>query len=380
MLPALTLGEDGMVGTEEVDCAVIGAGAVGLAVARTLAEAGHDVILLESETAIGTGTSSRNSEVIHAGIYYPPGSLKAKLCVAGSKALRSYLVSRKINHKVMGKLIVANGPAEEKQLAKVFETGVANGVEALALVDADFAHGLEPEVRCTAAIYSPVTGIFDTHGYMHSLLGEAQAVGAMLALNAPVTGGDVSDRGILLEVGGAEAMRLRCRRVVNSAGLGAQKIAAALHGLPSQTVPERRMCKGNYFMMSGKSPFTRLVYPVPGGASLGLHFTLDLAGQARFGPDVEWVDEETYDVDDGRAAQFYDAIRAYWPGLKDDTLRPAYSGIRPKIHGPGQPQPDFRIDGPAEHGVAGLVNLFGIESPGLTSSMPIADRVAEMLQ
>jgi L-2-hydroxyglutarate oxidase LhgO len=369
-----------MVGIEEIECAVIGAGAVGLAVARALAEAGHEVIILESETAIGTGTSSRNSEVIHAGIYYPPGSLKARLCVAGSAALRTYLVSRKIHHNVMGKLIVANGPDEEKALAKLFKTGVTNGVEALAMVDADFAHALEPEVRCTAAIHSPVTGIFDTHGYMHSLLGEAQAAGAMLALNAPVLGGEVNGSGIVLEVGGEEPMRLRCRRVVNSAGLGAQKVAAAVRGVPSQTVPERRLCKGNYFMMSGKSPFTRLVYPVPGGASLGLHFTLDLAGQSRFGPDVEWVEEETYDVDGGRAGQFYEAIRAYYPGLRDDTLQPAYSGIRPKIHGPGQPQPDFRIDGPSEHGIAGLVNLFGIESPGLTSSLPIGDYVAGMLQ
>jgi len=202
----------------------------------------------------------------------------------------------------------------------------------------------------------------------------------MLAVNAPVVGGEANGNGIALDVGGAQPMRLRCRRVVNSAGLGAQKVAAAIAGLPSQTVPPQRLCKGNYFWMSGRSPFTRLVYPVPGSASLGLHFTLDLAGQARFGPDVEWVERETYDVDAGRAGQFYQAIRAYWPGLPDDSLRPAYSGIRPKIHGPGMPQPDFRIDGPAEHGIPGLVNLFGIESPGLTSSMPIADRVVEMLQ
>jgi len=380
MLPALTLGEDGMVGTEEVDCAVIGAGAVGLAVARAMALAGHEVILLESEPAIGTGTSSRNSEVIHAGIYYPPGSLKAQLCVEGSRRLRAYVASHKIAHKIMGKLIVANGAAEEKSLDAVFKCGVTNGVEGLIEIDADRAHALEPQVKCTAAIYSPFTGIFDTHGYMLSLLGEAEAAGAMLAVNAPVMAGEATDRGVVLTVGGDEPMRLRCRRVINSAGLGAQTVAAALKGLPTDRVPPRRLCKGNYFMMSGRSPFTRLVYPVPGSASLGLHFTLDLAGQARFGPDVEWVEKEDYDVDPGRADQFYRAIRAYWPGLPDDTLRPAYSGIRPKLHGPGMPQPDFRIDGPAETGIAGLVNLFGIESPGLTSSMPIADRVVEMLQ
>jgi L-2-hydroxyglutarate oxidase LhgO len=380
MLRPPRLNEGEMVATEEVDCAVIGAGAVGLAVARAMAQAGHEVILLESEPTIGTGTSSRNSEVIHAGIYYPPGSLKARLCVEGSRRLRAYVASHKIAHKIMGKIIVAYGPDEEKSLANVFKCGITNGVEGLAMIDGDAAHALEPQVRCTAAINSPFTGIFDTHGYMLALLGEAEAAGAMLAVNAPVVGGEANGNGIALDVGGAQPMRLRCRRVVNSAGLGAQKVAAAIAGLPSQTVPPQRLCKGNYFWMSGRSPFTRLVYPVPGSASLGLHFTLDLAGQARFGPDVEWVERETYDVDAGRAGQFYQAIRAYWPGLPDDSLRPAYSGIRPKIHGPGMPQPDFRIDGPAEHGIPGLVNLFGIESPGLTSSMPIADRVVEMLQ
>jgi len=369
-----------MQGTEDVDCAVIGAGAVGLAVARAMAQAGHEVILLESEDAIGTGTSSRNSEVIHAGIYYPPGSLKAKLCVEGSRRIRDYVATRKITHKIMGKLIVAHGDAEEASLAKVFKTGIANGVEGLAQIGAAEAQAMEPNVRCTAALWSPVTGIFDTHGYMLSLLGEAEAAGAMLAVNAPVIGGEATDKGIVVAVGGDTPMRLRCRRVVNCAGLGAQKVAAALHGLSPNAVPARRLCKGNYFFMSGKSPFTRLVYPVPGSASLGLHFTLDLAGQARFGPDVEWIDKETYDVDPGRAHQFYEAIRSYWPGLPDGSLQAAYSGIRPKLHGPGEPQPDFRMDGPAEHGVAGLVNLFGIESPGLTSSMPIADRVVEMLQ
>jgi L-2-hydroxyglutarate oxidase LhgO len=369
-----------MASTEEVDCAVIGAGAVGLAVARAMAQAGHEVIVLEAQSSIGTGASSRNSEVIHAGMYYPPGSLRAKFCVEGSKRIRAYLPSHKIHHNVMGKLIVANGPAEEKSLDGVLARGLANGVEGLVKIDAAQAHALEPQVKCTAALHSPSTGIFDTHAYMLSLLGEAEASGAMLALNAPVVSGEVTGKGIVLDVGGADAMRLRCKRVVNSAGLGAQTVARSVKGVPPERVPPQRMCKGNYFMLSGRSPFTRLVYPVPGSASLGLHFTLDLAGQPRFGPDVEWIDQENYDVDPSRAGQFYQAIRTYWPGLVDGTLRPAYSGIRAKLHGPDTPQPDFRIDGPTEHGIAGLVNLFGIESPGLTSSMPIADHVSGLLQ
>ncbi len=370
----------GMTGLEEVDCAVVGAGAVGLAVARALAQAGHEVVILEAENAIGTGTSSRNSEVIHAGMYYPPGSLKARLCVEGNRRLREYLVTHKVTHRITGKLIVGNGPAEEKALDTILTRGKANGVEGLVRLEGREAQALEPEVRCTAALYSPVTGIMDSHGYMLALLGDAEEAGAMLALNAPVAGGDATDGGIVLDVGGANPMRLRCRRVVNSAGLGAQRLARAIAGAPTQNIPPRYLCKGNYFMLSGRSPFTRLIYPVPTSASLGLHFTLDLAGQPRFGPDVEWVEDETYDVDPARADVFYEAIRRYWPRLADGTLHPAYSGIRPKLGGPDEPASDFRIDGPVEHGVPGLVNLFGIESPGLTSSLTIADRVTELLQ
>jgi len=329
---------------------------------------------------IGTGTSSRNSEVIHAGMYYPPGSLKARLCVEGNRRLRDYLVAHKVVHRMVGKLIVGNGPDEERALDTILARGKANGVEGLARIDAHEAHAIEPEVRCTAALYSPVTGIMDSHGYMLALLGDAEEAGAMLALNAPVTAAECAGRGIVVEVGGADPMRLRCGALVNCAGLGAQKLARAIAGVPSQTIPERHLCKGNYFMLTGQSPFTRLVYPVPTSASLGLHFTLDLAGQPRFGPDVEWVENETYDVDPARADVFYEAIRRYWPRLRDGALRPAYSGIRPKLGGPGAPAGDFRIDGPDEHGMAGLVNLFGIESPGLTASLAIGDRVAEMLQ
>jgi L-2-hydroxyglutarate oxidase LhgO len=369
-----------MAGIEEVDCAVIGAGVVGLAAARALALAGHEVLILEAENAIGTGASSRNSEVIHAGMYYPPGSLKARFCVEGNRRLREYAALHKVPHRMVGKLIVANGPAEEVQLETILKRGTVNGVDGLIRIDPREAMTIEPQVQCTAALHSPATGIIDSHGYMLALRGDAEAAGAMVAFNAPVTAGEAGDGGILLAVGGAEPMRLRCRRVVNSAGLGAQIVAAHLAGMPADKVPMRRMCKGNYFSLTGRSPFARLVYPVPDNASLGVHYTLDLAGQGRFGPDVEWIDDENYDVDPARADRFYAAIRRYWPGLADGTLRPAYSGIRVKLGGPEAPASDFRIDGPAEHGVAGLVNLFGIESPGLTSSLAIADHVAGLLQ
>ena len=366
--------------TEEVECAVIGAGVVGLAIARALARAGHEVLLLEAANAIGTCTSSRNSEVIHAGMYYPPGSLKARFCVDGNRRLRTYLAEHKVPHKMVGKLIVAHGPGEEAALDAILARGTVNGVEGLVKIDARQAKAIEPQVRCTAALHSPVTGIFDTHAYMLALLGDAQEARAMLALNAPVMGGEISSTAIAIEVGGAAPMRVACRRVVNSAGLHAQTVARTIAGQPADRIPPQYLCKGNYFTLAGRGPFTHLIYPVPGHASLGLHYTLDLAGQARFGPDVEWVEREDYDVDAGRAGQFYQAIREYWPGLADGSLQPAYSGIRPKIHAQGEPVPDFRIDGPAEHGVPGLVNLFGIESPGLTSSLAIAERVTELLQ
>ncbi len=365
---------------EEVDCAVIGAGAVGLAAARALALAGHEVVVLEGEGAIGTGISSRNSEVIHAGMYYPKGSLKARFCVAGNRMLRDFLSAHGVDFQMCGKLIVANGPEEEAKLDAILARGRANGVDGLERIGGNRARQLEPELRCTAALYSPSTGILDTHGYMLALRGEIETAGGALALRAPVEGGAVTESGIELRVGGAEPMRLLCRRLVNSAGLAAQKVALSIEGVPAEQVPAQHLCKGNYFILRGRGPFSHLIYPIPDSASLGLHYTRDRMGQGRFGPDVEWVEDEQYDVDPDRAALFYGSVRRYWPGLADGALYPGYSGIRPKLHGPKSAQPDFVVQGPAEHGVPGLVNLFGIESPGLTSSLAIGERVAELLQ
>lgn len=365
---------------ERIECAVAGAGAVGLAVARALALAGHEVVVLEAGPGIGTGVSSRNSEVIHAGMYYPEGSLKARLCVAGNRLLRAYLVAHKVAHRLVGKLIVASGDDEEAKLDTILARGRANGVDGLDPIGAAAARRLEPEVACTAALWSPSTGILDTHGYMLALLGDVEEAGGMLALHAPIEGGEVTGEGIELEVGGKEPMRLLCRRFVNAAGLGAQTLARTIAGLPAETVPPRYMCKGNYFVLSGRSPFSRLVYPMPDGVGLGVHYTLDMGGRGRFGPDVEWVEDENYDVDPGRSSAFYAAVRRYWPGLADGALQPGYSGIRPKVHGPGEPVPDFVIQGPREHGVPGLVNLYGIESPGLTASLAMAGEIADLLQ
>ncbi|MBU6271605.1 MAG: NAD(P)/FAD-dependent oxidoreductase [Betaproteobacteria bacterium] len=364
---------------EDIDCVVIGAGVVGLAVARALAMAGREVILLESADAFGTETSSRNSEVIHAGIYYPAGSLKARLCVQGRRQLYAYCAERGIAHRRCGKLIVANGPEQVAQLAGIERHARANGVEELQVLDGAQARALEPALRCDAALLSPVTGIIDSHGLMLALLGEAQDHGAMLALKSPLLGATVSAQGIELRVGGDEPMALRARTVVNSAGLHAPAVAARIEGLDPRHVPVAGLCKGNYFSLIGRAPFSRLIYPVPERAGLGVHLTLDLAGQGRFGPDVQWIDAIDYSVDPARCANFTEAIRSYWPGLPDDSLAPGYSGIRPKLGGPADAAADFVIQAPAEHGVPGLVNLFGIESPGLTSSLAIADEVVARL-
>jgi L-2-hydroxyglutarate oxidase LhgO len=363
-----------------LDCAVIGAGVIGLAVARALSMAGHDVIVLESAEAIGTGTSSRNSEVLHAGMYYPEGSLKAQLCVSGNALLRRYLPEHRVNHKLLGKLIVATNEAEEAQLAEIQAKGRANGVEQLFLIGAAEAHALEPSLRCTAALHSPLTGILDTHGYMLALQGDLEANGGVVALKNPVLGGEIQDDGILLTIGGDDPCQVHCRRVVNAAGLGAQAVGAAIRGLPVETVPPLFLCKGNYFLLSGKVPFSRLVYPTPQSAGLGVHFTLDLAGQGRFGPDVEWIDNPDYQVDARRGDSFYAAIRRYWPEIGDNALRPGFAGIRAKLGPSGHPAADFLIQGPADHGVDGLVNLYGVESPGLTASLAIGDLVRELLQ
>lgn len=331
--------------------------------------------MLEKESTIGTGTSSRNSEVVHAGIYYPPGSLKARLCVAGRLALYPYLAERGIPHRRCGKLIVATDAGQIAGLEKLEAQAKANGVADLHMLEAREARALEPELSCVAALESPSTGIIDSHAFMLALRGEAEDHGAAIAFRSPLTGGRVGPGKIELDVGGAAPMRLLARTVVNSAGLFAQHVARSIDGFPSECVPPTYYCKGNYFSLSGRSPFSRLVYPAPESAGLGVHLTLDLAGQARFGPDVEWLERLDYDVDPGRSRVFYDAIRRYWPGLKDGSLQPAYCGIRPKIQPQGAPSRDFLIQGPDEHGMPGLVNLFGIESPGLTASLAIADRV-----
>ncbi len=365
---------------EHVDAVVIGAGVAGLASARALALAGREVIVLEREDSIGTHTSSRNSEVIHAGIYYAPGSLKAKLCVAGKLKLYRYLAERGLPHRNCGKLIVAAEPSQIAYLEKLQAQARANGVDDLRMLTEKEAKALEPELACVAALLSPSTGIIDSHAYMLALQGDAENAGATLAFRSPVVSGRMRDDGIELEVGGADATRLLARSVINSAGLFAPQTATSIEGFPADRVPPQRYCKGNYFSLSGRSPFRRLIYPVPEKAGLGVHLTLDLAGQARFGPDVEWIDRIDYAVDPQRGERFYRAIRTYWPGLKDGALAPAYSGIRPKIQDdPNAPARDFIIEGPREHGVPGLVNLFGIESPGLTASLAIADRVVGQL-
>ena len=365
---------------ERVDCIVIGAGVVGLAVARRLALEGREVVVLEAEGAIGTHTSSRNSEVIHAGIYYAPGSLKARLCVPGKQALYRYCEMHGVGHRRCGKLIVATGDSQRPALEKLHAQALANGVDDLQWLTGEQARALEPELACVAALFSPSTGVVDSHGLMLAYQGDAEAHGAAIALRSPVRCGRIDSDAIELDVGGTQPMRIRARMVVNSAGLHAQKLAAALRGFPADRVPPCHYAKGNYYSLSGRSPFSRLIYPIPELASHGVHLSLDLAGQARFGPDVEWVEAIDYGVDPGRADAFYREIRRYWPGLAEGALSPGYAGIRPKIQAPGEPARDFLIEGPREHGVAGLVNLFGIESPGLTASLAIADHVHDLLR
>jgi len=365
--------------TEEVECVVIGAGVIGLAVARALALAGREVIVLERHGLIGSEISSRNSEVIHAGIYYPTGSQKARLCVAGRERLYSYCIERNITHRRLGKLIVATSETQLPALAALKAKAEANGVTDLQELSGTEARALEPSVRAAAALLSPSSGIVDSHGLMLSLQGEAEDHGAAIALNSPVLGGEIRDGGFEIDVGGAEPLTLRCRILVNAGGLGAPDIAARLRGLNRKFVPSLFLAKGHYFTLAGRSPFSHLVYPMPEAAGLGVHVTLDLDGRARFGPDVEWIDRIDYDVDATRAASFYAAIRSYYPDLADGTLEPAYTGIRPKLQAPGGPAEDFVIQGREANGIPGLINLFGIESPGLTSSLAIADDVVKRL-
>ncbi len=361
---------------ESVDCIVIGAGVVGLAVARAMARKGREVVILEKADAFGTETSSRNSEVIHAGVFYVHGSLKERLCIEGRDKMYAFCDAYGVTYKRTTKLIYA-ADAHQIDGLKALQKHAHDGGVDLVWLDAAAAAGLEPELHCAAALHSPLSGIVDSHALMLALLGDAEAHGASIAYNSPVTGGQGADDGVEIETGGADAMRLKARTVINCAGLGAQGIGRAIAGVAPGSVPPQHYAKGSYFYLSGKAPFTRLIYPLPGKASLGLHYTRDLAGQGRFGPDIEWVDTLDYQVDERREALFYEAIRQYWPGLPDGALRPGYSGIRPKIQGPGEAAKDFMIQMPAETGVNGLVALYGIESPGLTSSLAIADWVAE---
>lgn len=370
--------------TDTLDCVVIGAGVVGLAIAQTLAKSGREVYVLEAESAIGTITSARNSEVIHAGLYYPEGSLKGRLCVRGKALLYDYLERHAIEHQRCEKLVVATREAEVSILKEVIQKAAANGCDDLKLIDASQAMELEPELHCLKALSSPSTGILDSHAYMLSLQGEIESHGGAIALNAPVLGGSVlggagRNDGILLRVGGAEPMEVQCKTVINSTGLDAQKMAGLIEGFPTSHIPPRHLCKGNYFTLSGKAPFSRLIYPVPGAAGLGCHYTRDLGGQGRFGPDTQWINQIDYQVDPARGDSFYAQIRRYWPGLEDGALTPAYCGIRPKIQAPGEAAHDFIIEGPAQHGVAGLIQLFGIESPGLTASLAIGEYVQGLL-
>jgi L-2-hydroxyglutarate oxidase LhgO len=363
---------------DRVECVIVGAGVVGLAIARRLARSGREVIVLEAAEAIGTATSSRSSEVIHAGIYYPAGSLMARTCVSGRRALYAYCREYGIPHRNCGKLIVATTEQEAGRLRSIRAHAEANGVEDLQLLNGDDARALEPALCCVAALLSPSTGIIDSHAFMLALRGDAERDAAAFAFHTPLLRARATPRGLEIETGGDTPMTLACDLLVNAAGLGAPAVARSVEGMPMDRIAPAYLAKGNYFSCSIQTPFSRLIYPVPEPGGLGVHLTLDLAGQARFGPDVEWIDTPDYDVDPARAARFYPAIRRYWPELPDDALIPAYSGIRPKIVPPAVAVQDFMIEGPADHGVAGLINLFGIESPGLTASLAIADHVAAL--
>ncbi len=359
-----------------MDCAVIGAGVVGLAIARKLAMDGRDVVILEAEDAFGTHTSARNSEVIHAGIYYACGSLKAQLCVRGREALYPYCAAHNVNHQRIGKVIVACDESEVAALKKYKAQAEANGVNDLRMLTPAELAEMEPAVRCVAGFLSPSTGIIDSHGLMLSYLGEAEDRGAMLALSSPVLGGRVESDGIVLEVGGKEPMAIKCRSVVISAGLKAPDVARSITGIPTATIPPCYYAIGHYYTLTTASPFKRLIYPVARPDWLGVHVTIDLGGRVKFGPDFEWIDRVDYQFDERREAGFYKAIRHYYPDLQDGTLSPGYTGIRPRITGPGEPVQDFTVHDRGVHGVNGLVALYGIESPGLTSSLAIADYVA----
>jgi L-2-hydroxyglutarate oxidase LhgO len=362
---------------DKVECVIVGAGVIGLAIARRLAQAGREVIVLEEAEGIGTVTSSRNSEVIHAGIYYRAGSLMARMCVAGKRALYDYCRDHGIPHRNCGKLIVATTPQETERLQSIRAHAEANGVLDMEFLAGSAARALEPALNCDAALLSPSTGIIDSHAYMVALRGDAEEAGAAYAFHTPLEHAKAAAGKLEIETGGETPMTLQCDLLINAAGLGAPAVARSIEGMPLELIPTAYLAKGNYFSCSARAPFSRLIYPVPEPGGLGVHLTLDMAGQARFGPDVEWIDAIDYAVDPARSEKFYPAIRRYWPTLPDGALMPSYSGIRPKIVPPAVATQDFLIQGPRDHGVAGLINLFGIESPGLTSSLAIADYVAE---
>jgi L-2-hydroxyglutarate oxidase LhgO len=368
---------------DQVGAIVIGAGAVGLAVGRALARSGRETIVAEAQAAIGQGVSSRNSEVIHAGLYYTPGSLKARLCVRGKELLYALCASHGIGHRNCGKLVVAGSDAEAAALRVLAERAAANGVP-VRWLEAPEAKALEPALACTAALLSPSTGIVDSHGFMLALQGDLERAGGMVALGSPVESATLAQGGLHV-VRLVDGTEVAAPVLVNSASLHAPALARRFEGLDPRFVPREYFSKGNYYSLAGRAPFTHLVYPAPADAWLGVHLTLDLGGQAKFGPDQEWLDvgsaaEIDYAVDPRRADRFYAEVRRYWPGLPDGSLQPSYSGVRPKIHAPDVPAPDFRIDGPQLHGVGGLVNLFGIESPGLTSALAIGEHVLSLLE
>ena len=364
----------------DFDALVVGAGAVGLACGYALARRGLSVVVIEQAGAIGQGVSSRNSEVVHGGLYYPSGSLKARLCVEGRRSLYAFLDRHGVAYDRCGKLVVAVEAEEVTRLEAIERQARLNGVEGIAPLTAAQARALEPELRTVMALVSPQSGVFDSHGYMLALQGEIEDRGGAVALATPFLGAEpLTGGGFRVRAGGAEPTSLTARLLVTAPGLGAQAAAAAIEGFPAAAIPALHLGKGVYFKLEGRSPFSRLVYPLPIKGALGVHFRRDLGGQARFGPDLEYVDHEDYAVDPARADYFARYIRRFWPGLPDGALSPDYAGTRPKIHGPDEPQPDFRIDGPQAHGVEGLVALFGIESPGLTSSLAIGEAVCERL-
>ena len=363
------------------DVVVVGAGVVGLAVARELARAGRDVIIVEREEAIGTHTSSRNSEVIHAGIYYPTDSLKAWACVRGKELLYDYCESHGVPHRRITKMIAAASQTQALELESIHARADANGVDDLEWLDAAQAAALEPAVGAYAGLLSPSTGIIDSHALMLAYQGDAEDAGAMLALHARVEHVEVTTHGFKLNIDMlGEPFNLMANTLVNAGGLFAPHLAAMIDGLPQETVPRAWFAKGSYFTMTGRAPFSRLIYPIPEPGGLGVHVTLDLGGNARFGPDVEWLDDLDYALNPNKEERFYEAVRAWYPKLPDGCLQPGYTGIRPKISGPGEPAADFVVSGPEQHGIPGLVNMFGIESPGLTASLALAERVTQCLR